>query len=110
MKNYLKTLFFVSFCSFTVYFMTGVVSKSFAADNKISVKCHVSLIDGSQNISFWDIHQKHLRKLSQRVVGTKVRKTATREMVSIFKVYECLPEGEEFSSKAAQLLESKTPR
>jgi hypothetical protein len=79
-------------------------------NKKVNAKCHVALIDGNEIIQFWLTKPERLSKLANYIVGKKVMKQKSLEKVKIYKAYECVLEGHEFTSLKAQSLDKKTPR
>jgi len=78
--------------------------------NKVPAKCHVSLIDGNEVISFWSVQQKKLSKLKDSIVGKKAYSPQSNSRIKIYKTFECVLDDDDFKSRKARLLDSKTPR
>jgi len=81
-----------------------------ASDKKVDVKCHVALVDGKETIQFWRTKSDGLSKLTKHIVGKKVSIQNSLDKVKIYKAYECVLEGDKFTSLKAQSLDMKTPR
>ena len=79
-------------------------------NKKVNAKCHVALIDGSEVIQFWLTKPEVISKLANHIVGKKVMKKKSLDKIKIYKAYECVLEGHEFTSLKAQALDKKTPR
>lgn len=80
------------------------------SNKKLDAKCHVTLVDGTEAIQFWLTKSDGLSKLANHIIGKKVTKQKSRDKIKIYKVYECVLEGDKFTSLKAQSLDKKTPR
>lgn len=78
--------------------------------NKVSVKCHVLLVDGNEAISLWSIQLKKLNKLKDNIVGKKVHTAKSKHKVKISKAFQCVLDDDDFQSSIARFLDSQTPR
>jgi len=87
-----------------------VEEKGVTSYKKVNVKCHVALVDGKETIQFWRTKSDGLAKLTKHIVGKKVSVQNSLDKVKIYKAYECVLEGGEFTSLKAQSLDMRTPR
>lgn len=77
---------------------------------QVSAKCHVTLIDGSEVITFWRIKPKSLVKLTNKVVGKKVSTQKSVEKIKVYRAFQCVLEDDDFTSLKARKLDENTPR
>ena len=111
MKNIFISIFYVLLFSFSsAQAVDTEVKESSDINEKIDVKCHVALIDGSEAIIFQRIQQDNLVTLSKRIVGERVLTQKSIEEIKIYRAYQCILTEESFTSFKAQTLDKKTPR
>lgn len=109
-NNSLKTLFIIVSLLLPLSYSQITLSANFKENDKVSVKCHVSLVDGNDIISFWSVQQNRLGELKDNIVGKKVTTSTSNQRIKIYKAYECALEDNDFKTSKARLLDSKTPR
>lgn len=76
----------------------------------IEMKCYVELMGGGEVISFTNTPYQNLHELTQLLIGQKVKLTSDDTARAIYKVKECVPLKDKFTSKRAQTLFLNTPR
>lgn len=112
----MKSFFISITCSFVLFLSaaqatttTNTENESLAvANDKVTAKCHLVLIDGSEGIFFWRLSPKRFSNMSEWVVGRKVLPENSLEQVQVYKVHECVIEESNFTAVKAQLLDEKT--
>lgn len=77
---------------------------------KVNAKCHVTLLDGSETVIFWRTQPKKLSKLVNNIVGQKVATHKSLEKMKIYKAFQCVLDGDDFTSFQARSIDEKTPR
>lgn len=78
------------------------------AKSKVEARCHVALADGSETIAYWRVTPKAFSKLSKRALNRKVKSQKSKKKVSVYDVYECVTEQDEFSSDKSKALDKKS--
>ncbi len=117
---HLKCIRIVASLKVVVSLFISLVSISFSqaafsdekpkVQNKASVKCHVVLIDGTEDINLWFIPKPRMKNFKEELVGKKVFVSSDKPKVEVFKVHECVLDNKEFHGRQARLLDSKRPR
>ncbi len=111
--------FIISICCifiFSVFSVQGAVPSAgsdieTAKENKkISAKCHVALIDGSEVIIFSRIQADKLQKLAGKVVGKKVLTAKSLDKIKVYRAFQCVLADDDFTSLKARTLDEKTAR
>ena len=96
--------------SFLLPLIYSQLAISASDNNKVNIKCYVSLVNGNEIISFWSVSQNKMQKLKDNIIGKKVQPVNSKKKVKIYKAYECVLEDNTFESSKARLLDNKTPR
>ena len=71
----------------------------------ISVKCHLTFINGHEDIIFWRIKADQVATWSKDIVGKKIESSGFKGKVKIYKVFECISTKGTFTSNQAKLLD-----
>ena len=79
-------------------------------DKKVKAKCHVVLVGGNEAIKFWRIQPSQLSKLPNQVEGKKVSTHKSLDKIKVYRAFECVLEGNDFTSLKARTLDQNTPR
>lgn len=102
----------VSCCLLIFLFSAQAVSFAKAGKNKInnrnepiSVKCHLTFINGHENIIFWRIKADQVATWPKDIVGKKIESSGFKGKVKIYKVFECISTKGTFTSNQAKLLD-----
>lgn len=75
---------------------------------QVNAKCHVALIDGSEEILLYRIAIEKYRKLANSIVGSKVSTSKSNKKIKVYRAYECVLEDDAFTSRKAQSLDRNT--
>jgi hypothetical protein len=114
MKNFiLSVLCMFLFSTFSVKALMANDEESKKAreeHKKVDAKCHVTLVDGSEAVIMWRTQPKKLSKLVNSVVGQKVATHKSLEKIKIYKAFQCVLDGDDFTSFQARSIDEKTPR
>lgn len=97
-------LFFISTLTFSL------VTEAKALDKKVDVKCFVELVGGGEMVSFWNVPQRKVSRLSKSITGHKVMLPTSKQKVKIFKTHECVLLNDDFTSSRAKAIDSETAR
>ncbi|MBU2869397.1 TapY2 family type IVa secretion system protein [Colwellia sp. E2M01] len=101
----------ITFSSFNVIaFSPNNEDKKSNSSERLSVKCHVTLIDGNETISLWRLSPEEYSILKESAVGKYVTPHSSNKEVKISKVNECALESEKFTAFSAKQLDKKLPR
>ncbi|GAA0809955.1 hypothetical protein GCM10009111_00120 [Colwellia asteriadis] len=111
MNHYIKYIlgFYLLLNHYTVFANDKV------ENNRNAVKCHVVLANSTEAISLWTIPYedfKDLKGFENTIVGAKiyVKQSANKDKAAIDKVYQCVPEDEQFTSPQARQLDKNLYR
>jgi len=112
MKN-----FIISTCCIyilSVFSAQGAVSnegRDTATENKkVSAKCHVSLIDGSEVIIFNRVQLDKLNNLARKVEGKRVSTPKSLDKIKVYRAFQCVLADDDFTNSKAQAIDEKTAR
>ena len=103
MKNYM-----IAVVLLTVITSTASHAAATGQASNHEVKCHVELYGGKEAIYFGLTSSKDLKAYGQSIVGKKISVAATKGKKSVYKVFECVAMTEQFTSRQARTLDSKT--
>jgi hypothetical protein len=114
----MKNLMVLMCCTFLFFVFSSQVAMSNETGKKrnteknkqVNAKCHVSLINGNEDILLYRIKAKKYPKLSENIVGKKVTTSTSNKKIKIYKVHQCVLDDEAFSHSRAKLLDEKTMR
>lgn len=84
--------------------------ESIEKNKKVNAKCHVTLVDGSEAVIFWRTQPKKISTLVNNIVGQKVGTHKSLEKIKIYRAFQCVLDGEDFSSFQARTIDEKTAR
>jgi hypothetical protein len=79
----------------------------------VDIKCYSELVGGAENVTFWKAQPSLLHRLSDSIIGQKVRVTGDQSKNKkgiIYKVHQCVLLEDEFSSPIAKAIDKKTRR
>lgn len=79
-------------------------------DKTVSVKCHVQLLGGMEQIYFRVLPEKQLANLPMTLVGHKMATSSVKKKVKINKVYECVLLDDDFTLSDSKLMDEQTAR
>jgi hypothetical protein len=114
MKN-----FIISTCWITILFVFSVQAatssgerdiKANEKNKKISAKCHVVLIDGSEVVIFNRVQSDKLNKLARKVEGKKVSTPKSLDKIQVYRAFQCVLADEDFTNPKARAIDEKTAR
>lgn len=78
-----------------------------AEDSKlIEIKCYVALLGGGETIHFAKVNAKNKTYNINDVAKLKIPVTGKKKKQEIYKIYECVETGSDFTSAKAKSLES----
>ncbi|WP_033082737.1 TapY2 family type IVa secretion system protein [Colwellia psychrerythraea] len=103
-------------CLFVLFSAQAVVpgedsnAKSSEKNKKVTAKCHVTLVDGTEAIIFRLTQPRRLSELAHNMSGKRVSTQKSLERIKVYRSYQCVLEGDEFTSLKAKTLDKKTPR
>lgn len=106
-KKWQKVLVIMSMlsCSF------GVLSAPKANNGaKVELKCFVELYGGKETIHFAGVNPKKVKGFTQQLIGEKVLTSIVKGKQKIYKVNECVPLTEKFTSARARQIDKETVR
>jgi len=112
----MKNIIIFICCSFVLLACSSYAENSTTSANKkpqenikqVNAKCHVALIDGSEEILLYRIAIEKYRKLADSIVGSKVSTSTSNKKIKVFRAYECVLEDDAFTSRKAQSLDRNT--
>jgi len=93
------------FSAQTVSFAKAGKNKINNRNEAISVKCHLTFINGHEDIIFWRIKADQVATWSKDIVGKKIESSGFKGKVKIYKVFECISTKGTFTSNQAKLLD-----
>jgi len=117
MKSTSQLVSFIAIAMLSVVDVASAKGKPSDSNEKsVDAKCYVELVGGSETISLWRVKSSLLNKLPHTIVGQKIlvraiyEQTPSKEKLTIYKVKECVLEGDEFSSPRARAIDKELPR
>ena len=108
--NCANKLLLVSSSVFTLLIAPIVLANQQVPEYRYPVKCHVTLINGTEAIGLWTIQDKKLNKFQRSIVGSSIVTIGRTDELRIVKAHQCVPEEKKFSSIEARQLDKNTPR
>ncbi|GLX77159.1 hypothetical protein tinsulaeT_04990 [Thalassotalea insulae] len=108
MKIYVKNLI-GTFCCLLSFYGISADEKS-RPSKHVDVKCYVELVGGGETVAFWNVREKQVAKLAQRIHGQKVHSAGYGKKQNIYKVHECVLLKDEFSTEQARRVDNNTAR
>jgi hypothetical protein len=114
MKNFIRSMcciFLLGIFSVQAATTNDVADKETIKKNKkVNAKCHVTLVDGSEAIIFWKIQPEKLSELNNTVVGKRISTQKSLKKIKVYRAFQCVLDGDDFTSPRARSLDEKTPR
>ena len=93
-----------------VLLLGSSVTYAQSTQNNVSVKCHVSLIDGNEAITLWSIPKNRVKHFKEELVGQTVKIKQNRPGIKVYKAHECALDDALFKSSQARALDKKKAR
>lgn len=87
-----------------------VVAEQSSSNEKIDVKCHLNLVDGSEGIYYWHISTERFSNINKWLPNSTVSPQKTNEKFKVYKVQECVLTTTDFTNKRSNFLDEKTPK
>ena len=78
-------------------------------EEKIDMKCYVSLHTGANSIVKASIRRKQISQLKTMISGRDMLTTLSDKRITVYKVYECVELADKFTSRKANKLDKETP-